>query len=164
MGWLEKKYQQCLCFSYMVHDGFSVFIWMKVNHALLNKALCQRTRGTGCLICSNIKKRTFWGKGWRGKGQAPVQQYFICDFMRSIYNGVRNTGNGYMGLNSGFVKAGSYFALPLNLAANLTSGGRAWLQSSQTWVQKELCSHVFIRVYSGNRSERRLKNYASKFI
>lgn len=33
-----------------------------------------------------------------------------------------NTGNGNMGLNTGFVKAGSHFAFPLNLAANLTTG------------------------------------------
>lgn len=47
-------------------------------------------------------------------------------------NGVSNTGNGYMGLNTGFVKAGSHFALPLNLAANLATGDGAWLRSSQT--------------------------------
>ena len=48
------------------------------------------------------------------------------------YNGVSNTGNGYMGLNTGFVKAGSHFAPPLNLAANLATGDGAWLPSSQT--------------------------------
>lgn len=46
----------------------------------------------------------------------------------------------------------SLCSLPLNLAANLTTGGRAWLQSRQTLEQKQLCSHVFIRMFSDNRS------------
>lgn len=57
--------------------------------------------------------------------------YFMCGFMSNTYNGVINTGNGYMGLNTGFVKEGSHFVLPLSLAANLITGSKAGLQSSQ---------------------------------
>lgn len=44
----------------------------------------------------------------------------------------KRTGGGYMGLNTGFVKAGSLFALLLNHAVNLATGDRAWPHSSLT--------------------------------
>lgn len=79
---------------------------------------------------------------------------------------VSSTWNDYMGLNAGFVKAGSHFALPLNLTANLATGDRTQLQTSQTWEQKQLWSHVLFRVNTGYRSvlKSRLKNDASQFI
>lgn len=108
------------------------------------------------------RQRTFCGKGWRWREHAPVWQYFIYGFMMSIYNGVRNTGNGSMVLNTGFVKAGSLFALPLDPAANLTTGGRAWIESSQMLEQKKSC----LSSQGGYRSELecRLKNDASQFV
>lgn len=96
---------------------------------------CERKRSikelTALVICSNTEKGTLCSKGWRGRRCAPGWHDSICGIMSS------NTGMGYTGLNTGFVKAWSHFALPLNLAANLATGGRAWLQSSQTLEQKQ---------------------------
>lgn len=62
----------------------------------------------------------------------PVGFLSISGFRRNTDNGVNNTGNVYVELHSGFVKAASHFALPLNLATCLATGDWAWLQSSQS--------------------------------
>lgn len=106
---------------------------MEINHAPWKKAFYPRNPRHWLPYLIRYREGDFLWQRLKGKGTCSCStwQYFICGFMRSTYNGVRNTGKGYMGLNTGFVKAGTHFALPLNLAANLATGGWTWLRSRQ---------------------------------
>lgn len=51
----------------------------------------------------------------RQKGICFPCQLFVCAIRRSTDNGINNTGNDYIELNSGFAEAASHFSLPLNI-------------------------------------------------
>lgn len=89
----------------------------------------------------------------RQKGICFPCQLSVCAIRRSTDNGISNTGNDYMELNSGFAEAASHFSLPLNLATYLAAGERAWLPSRPESKplpppkkkQQQLCNQVLIK-------------------
>lgn len=91
----------------------------------------------------------------RQKGICFPCQLSVCAIRRSTDNGINNTGNDYIELNSGFAEAASHFSLPLNLAICLATGERAWLPSrpesnppppkKNKTKNQQLCNQVLIK-------------------
>lgn len=115
------------------NNAFVSFIWNTVFSGFMQINLFVLCAGT---LSIQESKAPASPVVCRQKGICFPCQLSLCAIRRSTDNGINNTGNDYMELNSGFAEAASHFSLPLNLAIFLAAGERAWLPSSQTQEQK----------------------------
>lgn len=86
----------------------------------------------------------------RQKGICFPCQLFVCAIRRSTDNGINNTGNDYVELNSGFAEAASHSSTKY-LAIYLATGEWAWLPSRPEskppppLPPQQLCNQVLIK-------------------